>query len=605
MEKQNKIPFKEKLESAKLALKWTYNASKPLTLTILIVTILGGLLVIVEPYIFKIIIDKITDTSQINLTTKLGIGILGILIIYGVTKITTGILWEIQMLIKKIHGQKLDKYASSQMMDKVSSLDAVYFENPEYYNTLQKASQNMWRINDFFWQFSFFLGQFVSVIVIIITLLTFNIWVVIFISMSVIPSIILIFKKTKIAWAIFDSYSPLQRKANYYKGLMMESPDAVKEIRLFSLKKHFLTKYDSLTKEFITKQEKSAKKELGLHILIAIIEGAFSVLAAWLVIKVFLQNQITIGQVTFYWTLLFQFSNQAAYMIRQIGFLNENSTFISPFVKVLKFKPVIKEQDNPRIFPLKLQKGIEFKNVTFYYPGSTTPALKNVNLIIKPGESIALVGENGSGKTTLIKLLTRLYDVNEGQIIIDRVNIKEYSLQSLYENIGVIFQDFMKYEALVQENIGYGKLKKLSEKEEVHKASVKAEAWEFIKDLEKKYKTHIGKTLVEKGTELSIGQWQKIALSRAFFKDAQILILDEPTASVDAKAEYNLFQKFENLTKNKTTLLISHRFSTVRMAQKIIVIDKGKIIEQGTHQELLSKNSMYAKLFKLQAKGYQ
>jgi ABC-type multidrug transport system fused ATPase/permease subunit len=189
--------------------------------------------------------------------------------------------------------------------------------------------------------------------------------------------------------------------------------------------------------------------------------------------------------------------------------------------------------------------------------------------------------------------------------LIDGINIKEYSLSSLYENIGVIFQDFVKYEALVSENIGYGKVSKIKSKKDVHEASVKAEAWEFIKSLNKKYETHLGRTLKDEGTELSTGQWQKIALARAFFKDAQLLILDEPTAAVDAKAEYELFKKFEHLTRNKTTILISHRFSTVRMANRIIVIDKSKIIEQGTHKELLRKRGQYSKLFRLQAEGYQ
>src|SRR3989344_4225800 len=386
---------------------------------------------------------------------------------------------------------------------------------------------------------------------------------------------------------------------------MIDAPYAIKEIKLFGLKPHFITRFGTLFDQFIGKQQNAAKKEFGLYVIVGIVEGTLSVLAAWLVIKAFLQNQITIGEFTFFWALLFQFAEHARYAVRQIGELNNTATFITPFLKILDFKPKIKESENPKPFPSKLEKGIEFRNVTFFYPRAKKPALKNFNLHIKPGESIALVGENGSGKTTLVKLLTRLYEVTEGEILIEGINIKEYSLTSLHENIGVIFQDFMKYEGLVEENIGYGSVKQLNSKSKIHSASLKAEAYDFIRDLEDKYKTHVGKTLKDEGVELSVGQWQKIALARAFFKDAPILCLDEPTAAVDAKAEYQLFQKFEKLTKGKTTILISHRFSTVRMADRIVLIEDGKIAEQGSHHELLRKRGKYEKLFRMQAEGYR
>lgn len=605
MEKKKKsVSFRERIEALKLAIKWTYNSSKPLTIAIFSVVIIGGLLTLVEPFVFRIIIDLLVD-EQASLATKLGIGMIGILAIYAVSRVLLGVFWDVQVVIKKIHSQKLDKYVSSQMMSKVSSLDAVYFEDPNYYNTLQKANYNLWRVNDFFWQFSFFLGQFISVAVIIGALFTFNALIVLLIILAALPSILIIFKNTRIQWSIFDSFSPLSRQANYYRYMMMENPQAIKEIKLFDLKNYFLKKYDSLFAGFINEQERAVKKELGLLTIMGVIEGVFAVMAAWLVIRAFLGGEITIGQVIFYWTLLFQFAEHTRHMVRQLGTLNENSVFIIPFVKILEFKPQIIEAGNARKFPDKIREGIEFRNVTFYYPKAKKPALKNFSLLIKPGESIALVGENGSGKTTMIKLLTRLYDADEGEILIDGVNIKEYSLGSLYENIGVIFQDFMKYEALVGDNIGYGRLKHLGKSRRVHSASMKAEAWEFIRDLEKRYKTHLGKTLEEEGVELSVGQWQKIALARAFFKDAQILCLDEPTAAVDAKAEYQLFRKFEKLTKNKTAILISHRFSTVRMADKIVVIDKGRILEQGAHRDLLRKGGKYAKLFRMQAEGYK
>ncbi|MEK6896096.1 MAG: ABC transporter ATP-binding protein [Nanoarchaeota archaeon] len=605
MEKKNeKISWKEKLDALKFAVIHTYKASPLLAFAILAVTFVGGLIGIVEPFIFKIILDKIVAGEELAAITQLSLGIGSVFVLYGLAHITQSIFWDIQTVIKRIHSQLLDKTITKFLMEKISSLDAVYFEKPEYHTTLSKASDSIWRVNEFFWQVTFLFGQVVSSVVIIGALFSFKPIVVLLVIAGAMPSLIFAFKKTNIVWSAFDFYSPIRKEAHYYKRMMTDSPEAIKEIKLFGLRKHFLEKFDSLFTSFINKQKRAALIEIGLLVFMGLIEGIFAVFAAWLVVKSFIAGEISIGSVTFFWAILFQFAGHTRWMVRMIGEINETANFVTPLVKIKEFKSEIIEKPNARPFPKNIKTGIEFRNVTFYYPGAKTPALKNISLIIKPGESVALVGENGSGKTTLVKLLCRLYDVTEGEILIDGVNIKEYAIQSLYENIGIIFQEFVKYEALISENIGYGKIEDLQDKTKVHNSALKSEAWEFIKELKGEYKTHVGRTLKEEGIELSTGQWQKIALARAFFKDAQMLILDEPTAAVDAKAEYKLFQKFEHLTKGKTTILISHRFSTVRMAHKIIVIDKGKIIEQGSHRELLRKNRQYANLFRLQAEGY-
>ncbi|HLC53334.1 MAG TPA: ABC transporter ATP-binding protein [Candidatus Nanoarchaeia archaeon] len=598
-------PIRERIAALKLAIRWTYNSSKPLTYAIFAIAIIGGLLTLLEPWIFKLIIDRITAGTSLSDTARVSIGIISILVLYGAARITQSMLWDIQTLIKKVHSQKLDRYTSLLMMDKISSLDATYFEDPKYYNTLTKATQSLWRINEFFWQFTFLIGQLVGIIAIIGALFTLHWIIVVLVIAASLPSLFLVIKKSTVTWGIFDSYSPISRQANYYKSLLTERPEAIKEIKLFGLKPHFIGQFESLISIFIKKQEKAVRQEFGKYFLMVILEGIFSVLAAWFIIRAFLRSEISIGQFTFFWALLFQFSEHVRWVVRLTGDLYEHSLFITPFVKIFTFKPSIVEHGNPRAFPNKMKQGIEFRNVTFYYPGAKKPSLQNFTASIKSGESVALVGENGSGKTTLIKLLTRLYDATEGEILIDGINIKEYSIQDLHENIGVIFQDFMKYDAALKDNIGFGKLKYLKNKGKVHSAAIKSGAWEFVKSLEQQYETHLGKTLNEEGTELSVGQWQKIALARAFFKDAEILCLDEPTAAVDAKAEYELFKKFEHLTKEKTTLLISHRFSTVRMAHKIIVMERGKISEQGSHRELLRKNGLYAKMFRMQAEGYK
>lgn len=605
MKVNKKNNWREKIEGLKLAVRWTYQSSRWLTVLVLIIAVLGGIITIVEPYLFKLIIDHLTKQENISTPTAVALGILGILVIYGIARIFQNIFWDINNLIRRIHSLRIEQHAMHDMMKNISSLDLVYFEDPDYYNVLSRATNNLWRILEAFWQFTFMVGEVVSVLVIVGALFAFDWRLVGLVMVGAIPSILLVLKTADVQWSAFVESSPISRHAYYYRSLLTEQPEAIKEVKSFQLREYFLKKFRDLFGSFIKKQDRAAFAQLKWYVLVGVIEGGLSVLAAWLVVKSFATGKITIGELTFLWALLFQFAAHVRWVVRMAGDMHTHATFLTPFVTLLRFKPLIKEATNPSKFPKKLEQGIEFKNVSFTYHRSKKPALQNITLSIKPGETIALVGENGSGKTTLTKLLCRLYDVTEGTITINGKDIKEYRLKELADSMGVIFQDFMKYEALIEENIRYGKITAADHKKKVMGAAKKSGALQFIKELEKQFKTQVGKRLKEEGIELSIGQWQKIALARAFFKDAPILILDEPTAAVDAEAEYHLFQRFKQLSKNKTTILISHRFSTVRMADRIIVMQKGKVIEEGTHRDLVKKKGRYAKLFRMQAEGYQ
>lgn len=598
--------WKKKLAALKLAIKWNYQASPLLLITVVFITIFGGLITIIEPYIFKLILDRIASKTDLSVPVQVGFSLISIFVIYGVARVFQGLFWDLNNLIRRVQNMKMERHVMYSIMSHISSLDLVYFERADYYNVLSRASSNLWRLTEFFWVFTFLITEGVSSLVIIGALLAFDWRVVALILLGAIPSIIIALKwSSEFLYSAFEQASPIYRHATYYRSLLTEQPEAIKEIRTFGLGGYFLEKFRNLFAKFIQKHESAMIRHFVFYGVLTVIEGSLSVFAAWLVVRSFLEGKISIGDLTFMWAILFQFAMHLRWVIRMITDINTHATFLTPVVEVLDFKPQITDPISPVPFPKQIKKGIELKNVTFYYPNSKVPALKNVNLLIKPKQSIALVGENGSGKTTLIKLLCRLYEVSEGEILVDGINIKNFCLSDLYDNMGIIFQDFMKYEALVKENIAFGRLKDIHKSEQVKQAAIKSGAWNFIKDLEKSYQTMLGKKLKEEGVELSVGQWQKVALARAFFRDAQMLILDEPTAAVDAKAEYDLFKKFRALTKNKITFLISHRFSTVRMADKIVVVDKGRMIESGSHEDLLKKKGTYSKLFKLQAKGYK
>lgn len=606
-QKENlKTRLTERWKAAKLAFAWTYQASKTLSFLVILLSVLAGLLPVLIAYTYKLILDALAgqNTAQ-GLYSQLAIGILGLIIINGSLKTIESLIDNTIGMIKRAHFVRLERHAVSKLMDKVASLDIEYFEDPKYFDTLYKSNSNIGRITDLFFGMLYWIQLLVGTISTGIIVIGFDFKVFVLILFGAIPGIYLSLKRTEITWSAFSSYSPISRHAEYYKNLLTQKPEAIKEIKLFGLKDYFLDKFRNLFTDYIKKNDRAILKNISYTLIDIVFSGIIAIIVGWMVAQSYSMGVITIGTFTFVWAMAYQFMTQIKYSTGWFENLYSNASYLTPIVELLGFKPILAEPLYPIKFPKKIRKGIEFKNVTFYYPRARKPALKNLNLFIKPKENIALVGENGSGKTTLVKLLCRLYDVSEGEILIDDVNIKEYSQKDLHDNLGIIFQDFMKYEATAQENIGFGKLKDINNKQKIDSAAKKSGALEFIRSYKEKFKVQLGKQIKENGTELSGGQWQKIALARAFFRDAPILILDEPTAAVDARAEYNLFKRFQKLTKDKITFLISHRFSTVRMADRILVINKGKIIEQGTHKDLLKKKGVYAELFNLQALGYK
>jgi len=419
---------------------------------------------------------------------------------------------------------------------------------------------------------------------------------------ATIPSFVVQTRYSKLNFRLLTWRAPESRKMNYLEHLLTVDHSA-KEIKLFGLGEPLLQRYQDYFWKFYREDEHLARRRSLISVFWGLLASAsFYGAYAWIVWRT-VSGTITIGAMTFYLTLFRQSQGTFQGMFYNAGQLFESGLFLENLFGFLGLTPQMITGQG-RTVPRPIAQGIEFRNVSFRYPDREDYALRNVSLTVLPGEKVALVGANGAGKTTLIKLLTRLYDPTEGEILLDGVDLREYDLTDLRECIGVIFQDFVRYQVSARENIGFGQIDQLANEARIISASERGGADEVVAKLPNGYDTVLGRWF-EKGAELSGGQWQKIALGRAFMRDSEVLVLDEPTAALDAEREYEIFQRFRELTAGRIAFLISHRFSTVRMADRIIVIDGGRVSELGTHHELLELDGTYARLFNMQAEGYR
>jgi len=404
------------------------------------------------------------------------------------------------------------------------------------------------------------------------------------------------------AFQIFRFRSQETRTQIYLETLLARE-DTIKEVKLFQLGDLLLGRYKSIfDKLFIENRLLILRRETWGFILGLLGTLTFYAAYAWVIFETVI-GKITLGDMTMYLLVFKQGQTAVSASLTSVSGMYEDNLYLSNLYEYLE-QPVPNESGDLAMGTLP-GDGLRFEGVSFTYPGANKPALENISLHIKPGQSLALVGENGSGKTTLIKLLTRLYDPSTGRILLDGSDLKDWNPQALRQRVGVIFQDFVRYQFLVGENIGIGDISAFEDEERWHTAAKAGMADDFIQRMPEKYHTQLGRWF-KGGQELSGGQWQKIALSRAFMREkADILVLDEPTSAMDAEAEAQMFDYFRSHTLNKMAILISHRFSTVRMADQIVLINQGQILEEGNHQELMQLNQRYAQLFNLQASGYR
>ena len=590
-------------------LRLVWSTSAILTTLLGLLSLAQGFTPAISVTITALVIDTVVNAIRTHNTSLIWLPV-GLQL--GITLLSS-LLSTLSNIVQQLLQEQVSNRVQLDILKKADTLDLAFFENPEFYDKMrQAANQSTYQPVSMISQ-TFDLGRTTVTLISLIFLLLHLAWWLAIIALIVpIPAF---FSSTRYGWRgyqLMRRQSPERRLMAYFVTLMT-TDTYNKEVKLFNLGTFFTSKFWDLATSLYKQDKKLLLRRYNINFL----WSGLTVLAnSAIYLYVALQTiagRITLGQLTLYTQTAVQVGQNFQGLLNDISSTYENTLYINTLFEFLEYQPKIVSPPDPQpVDPSRKVEGldVEFRDVSFTYPGKdpeTQAALKHVSFTIHAGEAVALVGRNGAGKTTLVKLLTRLYDPDEGDILIGGRNIKEYDLKELREQVGVIFQDYVNYYMTAHENIGVGRVDKIEHRELVMSAAGKSGASAVIEGLPQGYDTMLGRWFkdLKDSTQLSGGEWQKIALARAFMRDARILVLDEPTSALDAHAEHEVFARFRVLTEGKTAVFISHRFSTVRLADRIFVIENGNIIESGSHEELVALDGRYAELFNLQAEAYR
>lgn len=585
------------------AWKMEYKNSPKLSITSVVLKFIVSWLPLLQLYYFSLIVNQIqvyfsTNTLDKNLLYyNLGLTI--------VLSLVVAILWT---FISKIDDSLWKRNAilfQQHVYYKVSTLDLETFETPKFHTDFNKVKDmSEWKLSDFLEKGKWVLfHDIIGICLSLYIVINIKYWFIFLIIVITLPEIYLQMREATLKWSIYLLKPEIKNR--YYDTLKyLASDNYFKEIRMFGLSSQLSNIVRKTSTEFLNDQQSFTKKSIKFIIPTKIVEVGGLAYIQWTLLQDIINNKLKIGDFGFINSAILEFANKAKNFAHNITRLFEANLFVQTYFGIIDIESKINLNNKGIKLDKNIIPKIEFRNVSFKYPNTEKYVYENLNIIINPGDDIALVGENGAGKTTFVKLLARFYDVTEGQILVNGINIKDLNLKSWLDNLGILFQDFNKYAYSVKENIELGIAESKISNDELAKYGQQAGASEFIESYDKKYETVLSKAY-DGGTEPSGGQWQRIALARAFYRNANVLILDEPTSAIDAKGEYEIFKEIEKTQENKTTIIISHRFSTVRNADKIYVIEHGKIIEHGTHDCLLEKGGLYKKMFEMQAEGYK
>ena len=588
---------------------FVWQGSRNWTLLNAVLVFVQGILPLVALYLMKLVIDAITAVHFGTMAhTPLGRSVWPhVAVLVALTALVTlavALVRSLSTYAAQAQAESVTDRMQDMIHAKSVALDLEFYENPAYHDTFHRAQQEApsrpTRIVTNLVQIT---QSFVSLIAVagllVLTLHSLFLMVV----AAAIPAVLFRISSAKALYHLRRGQTAVERQASYYNYLLTLQQFA-KEVRLFGLGPLFQGRSRALRTTLRQGRLKIAARRalqdgVAQTCATAAVFGSFAYLAFGAV-----AGTITLGTMIMYYQAFQRGQSVLQDLLSSLGELYENNLFLTNLYEFLDLVPRLPEPETPVVVPSPMQQGLVLENVVFGYAGGTENVLDGVSLTLRPGETLALVGENGAGKSTLIKLLCRLYDPTAGRITLDGRDLREYASEDLRQQIGVVFQDYVQYYMTARENIWLGNLELAPDSERLQAAACESGADEVIQSLPQGYDTMIG-SFFEGGRELSIGQWQKIAIARAFFRDAQIVILDEPTSALDAEAEFEVFQRFKDLAQGKTALVISHRLSTVRMADRIVVLQRGRIVENGTHAHLIGLGGVYARLFELQAQQYR
>ncbi|MBP5973248.1 ABC transporter ATP-binding protein [Brasilonema sp. CT11] len=586
------------------ALRLVWQSSPSWTIARVVLLVIQGILPLLSIYLAKLIVDTVaTSLTAADKAAAFG-QVLFLIVLAGVVTLVTTLCNSLTELVNTAHSQRVSDYMQGVIQAKSIEADLEYYENPQYYDTLQRAQQEApYRPPQILNRLAQVGQNSISLLAMVGLLLSLYWGIALMLFVAGLPSMLVRVKYTRVLYRWQRKITPQERQSMYL-AWMLTSDQFAKEIRLFNLGSYFSQWYLRIRRQIY-------KESLVIFTARSLANFAAQAVAAILMFAVlaFIVNQaiqgvLKLGDLVLYYQALQRGQNDIKGLLSSVSGLYEDNLFLANLYEFLDLKPKLVEPLHPVPIPRPMQSGIVFNHVSFQYSTTTRQALKDINLIIRPGEVVALVGENGSGKTSLIKLLCRLYAPTSGSITIDGIDLSQFKIAELRQEISVIFQDYAKYHFTAQENIWLGNIDLPPHRESIIAAARRSGADDVITHLPQGYDTILGK-LFERGEELSIGQWQKIALARAFLRDSQVIVLDEPTSAMDPKAEYEVFEKFRQLIQNQAAILISHRLSTVKMADRIYVMTNGSIVESGTHDELMQLGATYAHLFETQAQQYR
>ncbi len=563
-------------------------------------TIVDGVMPIALSYSFKLLLDRLTfDISQkIELVSIALIGILALRFLLQTFSNLKNVLFF--SYLQRISRYRMENYLNYSISEKISNLDIDYFENSKTQNLISKVTrESVSRIPAYAENVLWLISSSITLILAILALAPISIWIPLVAIIVSIPRVYTTQIRSNLEWSVFNKQTPESRWLLYFSNLAQDEL-TVTEARIFRFRKEILEKIDYYQEKVFKGLHSALKKYISLAWIPILCESVFVFIVIYLKLPATLSGVLGIGSLVFLVQILDQVMTSTTGVNSYIITLVEDSRYIKNYFELLNLPPKIIEKKPGHVFEEISAPTIQFSGVNFQYPDGK-PVLKNISFSVKPGEHLAIVGPNGAGKTTLIKLLLRLYDPTKGSILINDFDLKDVKLDNWYKFVSTLFQSFIKYSLTVSENIMMS-ASGSEDKNKIKKAAQMSGADEFIEKFPKKYNQQLGRKF--DGEELSVGQWQKLALARAFYEEAPVLILDEPTSAIDAEAEAEIFDNLNKVYKDKTVIFISHRFSTVRNADKIIVLKDGRIAEEGTHESLMLKSGIYARMFKKQAKGY-